>query len=48
MTKRVIKGLSHPKAKILAHPTGRLLNERDGYEVILICFLNFVRKIIRF
>jgi DNA polymerase (family 10) len=33
MTKRVISGLSHPKAKILAHPTGRLLNERPGYEL---------------
>lgn len=33
MTKRVLKGLSHPKAKILAHPTGRLLNQRPGYEL---------------
>lgn len=33
MTERILKGLSHPKAKILAHPTGRLLNERPGYEV---------------
>ena len=33
MTKRVIAGLSHPKAKILAHPTGRLLNDRPGYEL---------------
>lgn len=33
MTKRAIKGLSHPKAKILAHPTGRLLNERYGYDL---------------
>lgn len=33
MTNRIIKGLSHKKAKILAHPTGRLLNERPGYEV---------------
>ncbi|MCL5434952.1 MAG: hypothetical protein M1405_01020 [Patescibacteria group bacterium] len=33
MTKRVIKGLSHKKAKILAHPTGRMLNERAGYEL---------------
>lgn len=31
MTKRVLKGLSHKKAKILAHPTGRLLNQRPGY-----------------
>lgn len=33
MTKRVIAGLSHKKAKILAHPTGRLLNNRSGYEL---------------
>ena len=33
MTQRVIKGLSHPKAKVLAHPTGRLLNQRSGYEL---------------
>jgi DNA polymerase (family 10) len=33
MTKRVLAGLSHPKAKILAHPTGRLLNERPGYDL---------------
>lgn len=30
MTKRVLNGLSHPKAKILAHPTGRLINRRTG------------------
>lgn len=33
MTERVLKGLSHPKAKILAHPTGRLLNQRTGYDL---------------
>lgn len=33
MTKRVLKGLSHPKAKILAHPTGRLINERQGFNL---------------
>ncbi|QQG40510.1 MAG: DNA polymerase/3'-5' exonuclease PolX [Candidatus Levyibacteriota bacterium] len=33
MTKRVLEGLSNPKAKILAHPTGRLLNQRAGYEL---------------
>ncbi len=33
MTARILKALSHPKAKILAHPTGRLLNRREGYEV---------------
>ncbi|HVZ67748.1 MAG TPA: PHP domain-containing protein [Patescibacteria group bacterium] len=33
MTERVLKGLSHPKAKILAHPSGRLINQRDGYQL---------------
>lgn len=33
MTQRVLKGLSHPKARILAHPTGRLLNQRSGFEL---------------
>lgn len=33
MTERILKGLSHPKARIFAHPSGRLLNQRPGYEV---------------
>lgn len=33
MTKRVIKGLGHPKVKIFGHPTGRLFGKRDGYEL---------------
>ncbi len=33
MTKRVIAGLSHPKAKILGHPTGRMLPNREGFEL---------------
>lgn len=32
MTERILKGLSHPKAKIFAHPTGRLLLKREGVE----------------
>lgn len=44
MTKRVIKGLSHPKAKILAHPTGRLLNERNGYELDFEQIFQFCKK----
>ena len=32
MTERILKGLSgHPRVKVLAHPTGRLLTRRDGY-----------------
>lgn len=33
MTTRIINGLSHKKAKILAHPTGRILNSRPGYKI---------------
>ncbi len=32
MTQRLLQGLSaHPRVKVLAHPTGRLLTRRDGY-----------------
>jgi len=33
MTKRVLTALAHPKAKIFAHPTGRLLGKREGVEL---------------
>ncbi len=33
MTKRILTGLSNPVARILAHPTGRLLGQRDGYDL---------------
>ena len=33
MTKRVLKGLNHPKVKIFAHPTARKLGEREGIEL---------------
>ncbi len=32
MTKRIIIALENPKVKILAHPTGRMINKREGYE----------------
>ena len=32
-TKRVLEGLSHPKVKIFGHPTGRMLNKREGVEL---------------
>jgi len=44
MTKRVLAGLSHPKAKILAHPTGRMLNERAGYELDFDQIFDFCKK----
>jgi len=33
MTKRVVSALSHPRVKIIGHPTGRLLGEREGYDL---------------
>lgn len=44
MTKRVINGLSHKKAKILAHPTGRMLNERMGFELDWEKIFEFCKK----
>lgn len=32
MTKRIIKALRNPLTKILAHPTGRLIDQRPGFE----------------
>jgi DNA polymerase (family 10) len=35
MTRRICRALENPYVNILAHPTGRLLGERDPYEVDL-------------
>ena len=35
MTRRLCRALSHPALTILAHPTGRLIGERDPYDVDL-------------
>jgi DNA polymerase (family 10) len=32
-TERVLSALSHPKVKIFAHPTGRMLGKREGVEL---------------
>jgi len=32
MTKRILKGLSHPKAKVMGHPTARLIQQREGVD----------------
>lgn len=44
MTQRIINGLSHPKAKIFAHPTGRLINQRSGYEVDWETLFKFMKE----
>ena len=33
MTARIIKAMEHPHVDIIGHPTGRLLGQRDAYEV---------------
>lgn len=32
MTERILSGVSHSKVRVLAHPTGRLLTRREGYQ----------------
>ena len=32
-TERIIRAMDHPSFSILAHPTGRMLNEREPYEI---------------
>jgi DNA polymerase (family 10) len=44
MTNRIIKALSHPKAKILGHPTGRLINKRIPYELDWTKLFKFCHK----
>jgi len=44
MTKRILLGLNHPKAKILGHPTGRKLLQREGYQVDWEKIFEFCRK----
>jgi DNA polymerase (family 10) len=34
-TARIIRAMEHPKARILAHPTGRILLRRDAYQIDL-------------
>jgi DNA polymerase (family 10) len=33
MTRRVLKGMSNSNVSILAHPTGRIINEREPFEI---------------
>ena len=39
-TARIIRALEHPKARILAHPTGRILLRRDAYQIDLDAILD--------
>jgi len=45
MTKRVLEAFAwHPRVKILAHPTARKLNEREGVELDWPAIFDFCRK----
>lgn len=44
MTNRVLKGLSHKKAKIFSHPTGRLINQRQGYDLDWVKIFQFCKE----
>jgi len=44
MTARILNALKHPRAKILAHPTGRLINERQGYDLDWKAVFDFCKK----
>lgn len=44
MTERILKGFSHPKAKILGHPTARLLGEREGLDADWNAIFAFAKK----
>ena len=33
MTDRVLKAMAHPEVDILAHPTGRIINRRESFEL---------------
>ncbi len=43
MTKRIIKGLENEYAKILSHPTGRLINKRAPYNVNIDRLIEFCK-----
>lgn len=32
MTKRILRGLAHPKVRVMGHPTARLIQNREGVE----------------
>lgn len=44
MTQRILRGLDHPKVKILGHPTGRKLNYREGVEADWDRIFDYCRK----
>lgn len=43
-TERIIRAMDNPYFNILAHPTGRLINQREAYEVDLETIMTAARK----
>lgn len=44
MTRRICKALSNPYVDILGHPTGRLIEERDGYQVDIMAIIQKAKE----
>jgi len=44
MTRRIIKAMQNPNADILFHPTGRVIQKRDAYEVDIEAIIEAARK----
>jgi DNA polymerase (family 10) len=43
-TKRILRAISHPHFTVLAHPTGRLIQQRAPYEVDMPCVIREAKK----
>jgi len=43
-TERILRGMDHPHFTFLAHPTGRLINEREPYKVDLMRVIRKARE----
>lgn len=44
MTRRILKALSNPHVDILGHPTGRLIEEREGYKVDIMAVIQKAKE----
>jgi DNA polymerase (family 10) len=44
MTKRVLKGIANKHVSIMAHPTGRLINKREPYEIDMDALIAAAKK----
>ena len=43
-TRRILKAMDHPHFTLLAHPTGRLIEERDPYDVDMARIIRHARE----